>query len=135
VVENGVREFIGNADQLQFTETNLESDYTFADGSTASHVRTWSATFTADVPGSIQLGSPVPGGTLAINGTSTWTHGTNSYSLSVATSSPGLHYNASCSVAPRCDSGTLTATVTKNGVTTTVTITFTACGQYTVTRS
>ena len=72
--------------------------------------------------------------TLDIAGTSTWTHGSNSYSLAVTTA-PALHYNASCTVAPRFDAGTLAMTVTKNGVTSNVTIQFTACGQFTVTRS
>src|SRR4029077_17044544 len=37
-VENGVRMVSGNADQLQFTETDFRTDYTFATGATASHV-------------------------------------------------------------------------------------------------
>jgi hypothetical protein len=36
---------------------------------------------------------------------------------------------------PRFDAGTLTAVVTRNGATSTVTVQFTACGTYTVTRS
>jgi hypothetical protein len=51
------------------------------------------------------------------------------------TTNPQLHFNATCTVEPRLDAGTLMAVVTKNGVTTNVTIQFTACGQYTVTRS
>ena len=43
--------------------------------------------------------------------------------------------NATCTVAPRFDSGTLTAAVMRGGATMHVVITFTACGQYTVTRS
>src|SRR5438105_2774013 len=84
--------------------------------------------------GSIQMGSPLPSGNWSVSGSSTLTSGTNSYSLSVSTSDP-LHYNASCTVEPRFDSGTLTAVVTKGTASTTVTIQFTACGQYTVTRS
>jgi len=71
---------------------------------------------------------------LTINGSSTYTSGTNNYSLSVSTNPP-LHHNAGCTVQPRFDAGTLTASVTKNGTTSHVTIQFTACGQYTVTRS
>ena len=88
----------------------------------------------ADQAGSIQMGSPLPSGNWSVSGSSTLTSGTNSYSLSVSTSDP-LHYNASCTVEPRFDSGTLTAVVTKGTASTTVTIQFTACGQYTVTRS
>ena len=133
VVENGVRSVIGTPDQIQLTDT-MQTDYTFATGATASHARKWLATFVADQAGSIQMGSPLPSGNWSVSGSSTLTSGTNSYSLSVSTSDP-LHYNASCTVEPRFDSGTLTAVVTKGTASTTVTIQFTACGQYTVTRS
>src|SRR6266852_9126841 len=107
VVENGVRMVTGNADQLQFTETDFRTDYTFATGATASHVRTWSSTFTADQAGTIQAGSPLPSGNWNIAGSSTWTSGLLSDSLAV----------------------------TKGRATTNVPLQFTACGQYTVTRS
>jgi hypothetical protein len=51
------------------------------------------------------------------------------------TTNPALHYNATCTVVPRFDAGTLTAVVTRNGATSTVTVQFTACGTYTVTRT
>src|SRR5207245_1177554 len=82
------------------------------DGSTATHLKTWSSTFTADVPGSIQFGSPLPSGTWNIAGASTWTRGDRTYSLSVTTNPP-LHYNADCSVAPKFDAGTISAVVTR----------------------
>jgi len=85
VVENGVRMVTGSADQLQFTETDFRTDYTFATGATASHVRTWSSTFTADQAGAIQAGSPLPSGNWNIAGSSTWTSGLLSYSLAVTT--------------------------------------------------
>ena len=133
VVENGVRSVTGTADQIQLYDTTT-TVYTFATNATATHDRKWLATFTADQPGSIQVGSALPSGVLSINGSSTFTSATNSYSLSVSTS-PALHFNASCTVQPRFDSGTLTAIVTKGTASTKVTIQFTACGQYTVTRS
>jgi hypothetical protein len=133
VVENGVRSVVGTADQIQVADT-MTTGYTFATNATASHVRKWLATFTADQAGSIQMGSPLPSGNLSISGSSTWTSGTNSYSLAATTSAP-LHFNTSCTVEPRFDSGTLSIVVTKGTATTTVTIAFTACGQYTVTRS
>ena len=131
---NGVRTFTGTADALEHTETNFRTVYTFADGSTATHLKTWSSTFTADVPGSIQFGSPLPSGTWNITGTSTSTRGDKSYSLSVTTNPP-LHYNAACTVAPKFDAGTISAVVTRNAQTTNITVQFTACGQFTVTRS
>ncbi len=133
VVENGVRSVVGAADQIQLLDTT-QTDYTYGSGATASHARKWLATFTADQAGSIQMGSPLPSGSWSVSGSSTFTSGTNSYALSVTTSDP-LHYNASCSVEPRFDSGTLTVQVTKGTTSTTVTITFTGCGQYSVTRS
>ncbi len=132
-VENGARTVSGTSSQLQRSETGFRTDYTFANGATATHIRTWSATFTADVAGSIKPDS-LPSGNWNLTGTSTWTSGAFSYSLSVTTN-PQLHFNATCTVEPRLDAGTLMAVVTKNGVTTNVTIQFTACGQYTVTRS
>ena len=131
---NGVRTFTGTADALEHSETNFRTDYTYADGSTATHLKTWSSTFTADVPGSIQFGSPLPSGTWNIAGTSTWTRGDRTYSLSVTTNPP-LHYNADCTVAPKFDAGTISAVVTRSSGMTTITVQFTACGQYTVTRS
>ena len=133
VVENGVRSVVGTADQIQLLDTT-QTDYTYGSGATASHARKWLATFAADQAGSIQMGSRLPSGTWTISGSSTYTSGTNSYSLSVTTSDP-LHYNTSCSVEPRFDSGTLTVHVTKGTTSTTVTITFTGCGQYSVNRS
>ena len=132
-VENGVRWVVGTADQISLADT-MQTDYTFATGVTASHVRKWASLFTADQAGSIQIGSPLPSGNWSIAGSSTWTSGPLSYSLSATTSQP-LHFNASCTVDPRFDSGTLAIAVTKNSATSNVTIQFTACGQYTVTRS
>src|SRR6266513_3120463 len=90
--------------------------------------------YTANQAGSIQVGSRLPSGDWTIAGASTYTSGTSSYSLSVTTSEP-LHYNPGCTTEPRFDSGKLRAVVTKGTTSTTVTIEFTACGQYTVTRS
>lgn len=133
VKENGTRSVSASSSVLQHSQTDFRTDYTFADGSTASHVKTWSSTFTADVAGTIKPDS-LPNGTWNVTGTSTWTRGSNTYSLSVTTN-PQLHYNATCALAPRFDSGTLIAVVTKGSASSTVTIQFTACGQYTVTRS
>ena len=131
---NGTRMTSWDATTLQHSETNFRTDYVFRDGSMASHVKTWSSSFTADVPGSIQRDAALPSGNWSINGTSSWTRGARAYSLTVTTNPP-LHYNASCTVAPRFDSGTLTAAVTRHGQTIHVVVQFTACGQYTVTRS
>jgi hypothetical protein len=135
IVLNGMRQALRDPNTITVQDSSLTTTYTFADGTTATSDRNWTVLFTADVPGSINPGSPLPSGKLNINpGTVTWTRGTNTFSLSVTTNPP-LHYNTSCTQRPPFDSGTLKIVVTHNGQTATVTIVFTACGQYTVTRS
>jgi hypothetical protein len=135
VTQNGSREAIRDADTLSQTETGFRTDYVFGNGATVTHVRDWSIVFGADVAGSIVRDAPLPSGTLSIDGSSTIArNGTTTFDLQVSTPTV-LHYNASCSDRPRFDTGTLIAMVTRQGTTTTVTIAFTACGQYTVTRS
>jgi len=134
VTSNGERRASHDGTTLRSSETNFRTDYLFANGGTAEHVRTWESIFTADVAGSIMRDALLPSGTWSVNGTSSWTRGQPSYSLTVTTNPP-LHYNASCTAAPRFDAGKLTAVVVRNSQTVTVTIEFTACGEYTVTRS
>lgn len=134
VTSNGTRRASRDSTTLDVSETNFRTDYVGPKGGTAEHVRTWESVFTADVAGSIQPNTLLPSGTWSVNGTSSWTRAARSYSLTVTTN-PALHYNASCSDAPRFDSGKITAVVTKGTQTMTVTIEFTACGTYTVTRS
>src|SRR5207244_13309614 len=113
-MRTGLRLTCWAATPLQHSETNFRTDYVYRDGSTASHVKTWSSSFTADVPGSIQRDAPLPSGTWSINGTSSWTRGTRSYALTVTTNAP-LHHSASCDKVPRFDAGTPEAAVTRNG--------------------
>ena len=134
VTDNGTRMASHDGTTLQSSETNFRTDYVYGNGSTAEHVRTWESIFTADVAGSIMRDALLPSGTWSVNGTSSWTRGQRSYSLTV-TSNPALHYNASCTEVPRFDAGKITAVVVRNSQTVTVTIEFTACGVYTVTRS
>lgn len=135
VTQNGSREAIRDADTLSQTETGFRTDYVFGNGATVTHVRDWSIVFGADVAGAIVRDAPLPSGALSIDGSSTIArNGTTTFDLQVSTPTD-LHYNASCSDRPRFDAGTLIAMVTRQGTTTTVTIAFTACGQYTVTRS
>ncbi|HUL02384.1 MAG TPA: hypothetical protein VLV16_04015 [Gemmatimonadales bacterium] len=130
---NGTRLTSRDATTLSNTETNFRTDYVFRNGGTATHVKTWTSRFTADVAGSIAPDQPLPSGSWTIAGTSSWTRGPNAYSLT-ATTNPPLHYDASCTEAPRFDAGTLTIAVLRNARSATVTIQFTACGQYAVTR-
>lgn len=138
VKANGTRTVIGDSSAITRTETGFTTTFYFANGDSSEHVRTWSSSFVADTAGSIQRDQPLPSGHWTVTGTSTWTHGARSYALSVTTN-PALHFNAACTVAPRFDAGTVMAVVTRQNATgsTTINITiqFTACGQYTVTRS
>lgn len=131
--EDGIRMVSGDSSTLQHSETGFTTTFTYNDGSTATHDRTWSAMFTADTPGSIRRDS-LPSGAWHITGSSMWSRGDRTWSVDVNTG-PDLHYNAECTDAPRFDAGTLTAVATRNGVSTTVTIQYTGCGTYTVTRS
>jgi hypothetical protein len=135
ITVNGSREAIRDSSQLSQTETDFRTDFVFGNGATASHVRNWAIDFTADVAGSIVHDGPLPSGVLTIAGASTFTrNGTTTFDLQVSTPTP-LQFDATCTDRPRFSSGTLVAVVTKDGATSTVTIQFTACGQYTVTRS
>ena len=130
---DGVRTVTGDADALHHDVTGFTTTFTHANGSVTTHRRTWSSDFTADTPGSIAHAEPLPSGTWDITGTSTWTRENAEWSASVTTN-PALHYDAGCTEAPRFDAGTLTLVVTRGGNTSTVTIDYTACGEYEVTR-
>ncbi len=134
VTRNGVRQSSRDSTTLRGSETNFRTDFVGPKGGTWEHMRTWESIFTADVAGSIQKNALLPSGTWSVNGTSSWTGPKGTYSLTVTTN-PALHYNATCTAAPRFDAGKITAVIVKGTQTMTVTIEFTACGQYTVTRS
>ena len=131
---NGTRQITGNSSGLNHLITNFQTDVTFPNGGTVGHVKDWNGSFTADLAGSIAPGQPLPSGTLDIAGSSEWTRGADEF-FSITVTSSGLHYNASCTIAPKFDAGTVTAVVTRGDLVTNVLIQHTACGQYTVTRS
>ena len=116
----------------------FQTDYVFADQSTAEHQRNWQGTFTADVASSIVPDQPLPAGMWSVTGNSTFTRnpGTSSQKVwTFSTTGSGVHYDPACTSAPQFDAGTLTvqAANAQTGTTTTFTIAFTACGQYTAT--
>ena len=116
----------------------FQTDYVFADQSTAEHQRNGQGTFTADVASSIVPDQPLPAGIWSVTGNSTFTRnqGTSAQKVwTFSTTGSGVHYNPACTSAPQFDAGTLTvqAANAQTGTTTTFTITFTACGQYTAT--
>ena len=103
-------------------------------GATATHVVDWLARFEADAPGTIGPGNPLPAGEWTLTGSSDWVRAALSWNVCTQTLAP-LHFEPSCTGTPRFDSGTLELTVTRGGATSIVTLAFTACGEYAVTRS
>jgi hypothetical protein len=130
---DGSRHLAATVDTLGVTMTNFLTAFTYPNEATASHLKNWVAKFTADVPGSIALGEPLPAGTLTLTGNSTWTRLSQSWDIATTTPTP-LHFNPACTVSPRFDDGILVHAVTRFGATATFQVEFTACGQYTVTR-
>ena len=134
VIHNGTRQIHANSDELDHSISNFATDYTFPSGATVTPVRNWTGHFDAEVPGSIALDSPLPAGDWSFAGSSTWTKGARTWGVQTTTTT-ALHYDPACTVSPRFPAGQLMLTVTRNGHIVNVTIDFTACGQYTVTRS
>ncbi len=134
VVHNGVREWGGNADTLGHTISNFVSVWTHPSGRVTTHEKDWVAKFTAATPGTISLLTPLPAGSFTVNGTGSWSSLNRNFSLAISTVTP-LAYDPTCTVAPRFTAGELALVVTRNTQVTNVSIVFTACGSYTVTRS
>ena len=133
-VHNGTREWGGNADTLGHTITDFVTVWTHPSGRTTTHAKDWVAKFTATTPGTISLITPLPAGSFTVTGTGSWTTLNRSFEVAVSTVAP-LVYDPTCTLAPRFTSGELALVVTRNGEITNVSIVFTACGQYTVTRT
>ncbi len=143
---NGTRSISDDGTTLQHhvygtgdpASSRFQTNYVFADQSTAEHQRNWQGTFTADVASSIVPDQPLPAGMWSVTGNSTFTRnqGTSGQKVwTFSTTGSGVHYNPACTSAPQFDAGTLTvqAANAQTGTTTTFTITFTACGQYSAT--
>lgn len=131
---NGSRQVIRDSAKISQTAVDFRTDILFRDASTATHLRNWDALFTADSAGAIRDDWWLPSGPLTITGTSTFTHGDHSFALDVTTPT-ALHFDATCQDRPKFDSGTLVVVATRNGATSTITITFTGCGQFTLTKT
>ena len=132
---NGTREVIRDSSEISQTSTDFRTVYKFANGDSITDLRNWAIVFTADVPGSIHRDAPLPSGTLTINGSSTVTFNDSTVFALAVTTPTTLHRDATCDQRPQFDAGTVVAVVTRHGETATITIQFTACGQFTVTRS
>ena len=133
-VHNGTREWGASPDTLGHTITNFVSQWTHPGGFTSTHRKDWVGKFTALTPGTIQPGQPLPAGSWTLDGTSEWERGGRTWSVVTTTTDP-LVFDPACAVPPRLTGGSLHLVVTRDGVVTDVDIVFTACGQYTVTRT
>jgi hypothetical protein len=133
-LHNGTREWGGNADTLGHTITDFVTVWTHPSGRTTTHEKDWVARFTATTPGTISLITPLPAGSFTLNGAGTWATANRNWSVVTTTVTP-LLYDPTCAVAPRLTAGHLYLVVTRNTTVTNVDILFTACGQYTVTRT
>lgn len=132
---NGTREVIRDSAEISQSSTDFSTVYKFADGDSVADLRNWAIAFTADVPGSIQRDAPLPSGTLTINGSSTLTFNDSTVFALAVTTPTTLHRDATCTERPQFDAGKIVAVVTRHGTTATITVEFTACGQFTVTKS
>jgi hypothetical protein len=133
-VHDGSREWGASPDTLGHTVTNFVTQWIHAGGFTSIHEKNWVGKFTAATAGTIQAGQPLPAGTWTLGGSSQWERGARIWSVVVTTTAP-LVYDPTCEVPPRITSGSLHLMVTRDQSVTDVDITFTACGQYTVTRT
>ena len=133
-MHNGTREWGGNADTLGHAVTNFVTVWTHPSGRTSTHTKNWLAKFTAATPGTISLITPLPAGQLTVNGTGTWATLNRSWSVVASTATP-LVYDPTCTVAPRFTAGEVDLVVTRNTEVVDVSVVFTACGPYTVTRT
>ncbi|MGB7212596.1 MAG: hypothetical protein WBC97_08205 [Gemmatimonadales bacterium] len=134
ILMSGTRMAVRDSSTITQTDSNMTTTFTYANGNTATHDRTWSFLFTADTANSIKPDSALPPGTWNVSGNSTWTHKSLTFALALSTPVP-VHFNPACAEQPRFDAGTTQIVVSRGGNTSTVTIQYTACGQYTVTRT
>lgn len=134
ILMSGTRMAIRDSSTITQTDSNMTTTFTYANGNAATHDRTWSFLFTADTANTIQPDAALPAGTWTVNGNSIWTHGSRTFMLALSTPTP-VHFDPACTDEPRFDAGVTRIVVTRAGGTSTVTIQFTGCGQYTVTRT
>jgi len=132
---NGTREVIRDSSEISQTSTDFRTVYKFANGDSIADLRNWAIVFTADVPGAIHRDAPLPSGALTITGSSTVTFNDSTVFALAVTTPTTLHRDATCADRPQFDAGKVVAVVTRHGATATITIEFTACGQFTVTKS
>ncbi len=135
ITVSGRREAIRDSLEISQTSTDFSTIYKFADGDSVTDLRNWAIVFTADPQSAIHRDAPLPSGTLTINGSSTATFNDSTVFSLMVTTPTSLHRDATCTERPQFDAGKVIAVVSRQGATATITIAFTACGQFTVTKS
>lgn len=128
-VRNGKRSRAGNEDAvtLAVTDTVKRARPQITAIATIAKDLVW--TFVADNPGDINVGQPLPDGTVTVAGSWHWKRSTEDWSLTLATPIP-LVYDASCTTtAQRFTAGRVTMTGAIANVPGTLVIDWNECGK------
>jgi hypothetical protein len=126
VTRNGTRVLSGSISQLVLT-SDLQVIRTFAGKPDAAVEKQWTLTYTPER--SLQINTPIAGGTLDIAGTIAWNRGTEDFDLTVTTPTP-LHYNDGCTdTVQRIDSGEMHLAGTFEGTEGTLVVRWSECGR------
>jgi hypothetical protein len=126
VTRNGTRVLSGSVSSLVMT-ADLQVIRTFVGKPDAAVDKQWTLTYTPEQ--SIQINTPIPGGTLDIAGAVVWTRGTEHYVLTLTTPTP-LHYNNGCvDTVQRIDRGEMHLAGTFDDQEGTVVVRWEECGR------
>jgi len=126
VTRNGTRTLSGSISSLVLA-ADLQIIRTFAGKPDAAIDQQWTLTYTPEL--SLQINTPIPGGTLDFAGSLDWTRGTEHYVLTVTTPTP-LHYNDGCTdTVQRIDRGEMRLTGTFDETDGTVVVRWNECGR------
>ena len=126
VTRNGTRVLSGSISQLVLT-SDLQVIRTFAGRPDAAVEKKWTLTYTPEH--SLQINTPIPGGTLDIAGTIVWDRGDEEFDLTVTTPTP-LHYNDGClDTVQRIDSGEMQLSGSFDGTEGTLLVRWSECGR------
>src|SRR3989442_12597621 len=88
---NGTRMANWDPNTLSHTETNFQTQYVFPDGTAATHLRSWTSNFTADVAATGMPDQTLASGNRNNSGTASGAPGGNNYYNKLATTD-AVHY-------------------------------------------
>lgn len=123
---NGTRQVLRSPAGFALIDSTT-ADRESSERGTAQLVKAWVVSFVADAGAAVDNDRGLPSGDLTVNGSMTWTRGSESHALAVTTVTP-LHHDASCISHPRFTSGELLVTKTGSRGTVTIHIVFNGCG-------